>query len=265
VLLKAEPKRMPGIEDHKPKFPPSYDVHIAASTEDGTSSSGGGDFWSVRGLTLKMLIAETYDMEMEPGRIDFPDASAAEKRYDVALVLPEEESHSAMMHRVQEALEEKFNLTIRPETRATEVYVLTAPKGTGPSLHSVKSSGGGFVSSSTAVSEWKSPDGRPPTAKDLQDFMEKQKADSGISVSSISVDEGTVADFCRTLEQGLDRPVVDETHLAGAYDFEVNRGDRTKEEFFQVLADQLGLVVTPGVRNVSVVVVRLSRCTQIPK
>jgi uncharacterized protein (TIGR03435 family) len=256
VLLNAEPRRMPGLEDHKPKFPASYDIHIAPSTENGTSSASGGDYWSVRGFSLKMLIAETYDLGMEPGRIDFPDASAAEKRYDVALVLPEEESHNAMMHRVREALQEKFNLTITAETRATEVYVVTAPKGPGPSLHPVKSPGGGFGGSSEVAFEWKSTDGRPPTAKDLQELMEKEKASSGISVSSISVDGGSIADFCRALEDGLDRPVVDETHLTGRYDFEVNRGDHTQDDFFETLAVHLGLVVTPGVRNVSVVVVR---------
>jgi AhpC/TSA family len=116
VLLKAEPRQMPGIEDHKPKFPPSDDVHITPSTENGTSSASGGNYWSMQGFSLKMLIAETYDMGMEPGRIDFPDALAAEKRYDVALVLPEEQSHHAMMRRVQEALQEKFNLTSQPKT-----------------------------------------------------------------------------------------------------------------------------------------------------
>jgi len=256
VLLKAQPERMPAIADHKPNFPPSYEVHITPSKEDGTFSAGGGDYWSVRGFSLKKLIAETYDMGMEPGRIDFAHEIAAEKRYDVALVLPEQESHNAMMRRVQEALEDKFNLTIRAESRATDVYVMTAPKGPGPSLQPVKSSGGGFGGSSEATFEWKSPDGRPPTAKDLQALVENENASSGVHVSSISVDGGTIADFCRTLEGGLDRPMVDETHLTGRYDIEVNRGDRTQDEFFAMLADQFGLVVAPGVRNVSVVVVR---------
>ena len=203
-----------------------------------------------------MLIAETYGMGMEPGRIDFPDAVAAEKRYDVALLLPQQESHDAMMRRVREALQGKLNLGITAETRATEVYVVTAPRGPGPALHPVKSSGGGFGGSSSFTFAWKSPDGRPPTEKDVQELMEKEKASSGIAISSISIDGGTVADFCWTLEEGLDRPVVDETHLTGRYDFEVNQGDHTQDEFFAMLAGQLGLVVTPGVRNVSVVVVR---------
>src|SRR5271170_3214091 len=69
---------------HKPNFSPSYDVHITPGTENGTFSASGDDYWSVRGFSLKRLIAETYGMGMEPGRIDFPDAAAAEKRYDVA-------------------------------------------------------------------------------------------------------------------------------------------------------------------------------------
>jgi uncharacterized protein (TIGR03435 family) len=256
VLLNGEPRRMPDLDEHKPKFPPSYDVHIAPSTETGTSSAGGGDYWTVRGFSLKMLIARTYDMDMEPGRIDFPGESAAGKRYDVALVLPQQESHPAMMRRVREALQEKFDLTITAETRAVEVYVMSAPKGPGASLHPVKSPDGGFGGSSEITFARKSPDGRPPTAKDLQGLMEEENAYSGVSVGSISVDGGTIADFCRTLEGGLDRPVVDETHLTGRYDFEVNRGDHTEEELFEMLADQLGLVVTPGVRNVSVIAVR---------
>jgi uncharacterized protein (TIGR03435 family) len=85
--------------------------------------------------------------------------------------------------------------------------------------------------------------------------MEMKKASSGVAISSISINGGTVVDFCRTLEQGLDRPVVDETHLTGRYDFEVNQADHTQDEFFTMLAGQFSLVVTPGVRNVSVVVV----------
>lgn len=253
VLLKAEPLRVPFVDEHRPKFPPSFEVHITPNTENGSFSAGGDDYWTVRGLSLKMVIAKTYDMEMEAGRIDFSDPNAAEKRYDVALVLPEPESHVAMMRRVREGLQEQFNLTITAENRATEVYVITAPNGPGPSLHEVKASDGGFGGSSQVSYEWKSPDGKPPTAQQL---LENKKASSGLNIASISVEGGTIADFCRTLEDGLDRPIVDETHLTGRYDFEVNRGDHTKDEFFEMLADQLGLLVTPGVRNVRVVVVQ---------
>jgi len=122
-------------------------------------------------------------MGMEPGRIDFPDAATGEKRYDVALLLPQQESHDAMMRRVREALQEKLNLTITAETRATEVYVVTAPKGPGPALHPVNSSGGGFGGSSSVAFALKSPDGRPPTAKDLQELVENGKASSDIDPS----------------------------------------------------------------------------------
>jgi uncharacterized protein (TIGR03435 family) len=183
---------------------------------------------------------------LEPGRIDFPDAVAAEKRYDVALLLLQQESHNAMMRRVREALQEKLNTTITIETRATEVYVVTAPKGPGPALHPVESSGGGFGGSSSLAFVWKSPDGQPPTEKDMHDLVESGKASSGVAISSISIDGRTVADFCRTLEEGLDRPVVDETHLTGRYDFEVKQGDRTQGEFFALLAGQLGLGAHAG-------------------
>ena len=78
----------------------------------------------------------------------------------------------------------------------------------------------------------------------------------GVTVGQISVDGGTIADFCRTLEDGLDRPVIDETNLTGRYDFQVARADSTREQFFQQLHDQFGLIVTPSQRNVTLLAVR---------
>ena len=45
---------------------------------------------------------------------------------------------------------------------------------------SVESDAGLAGGSSEVAFEWKSTDGRPPTAKDLQELMEKEKASSGI-------------------------------------------------------------------------------------
>jgi uncharacterized protein (TIGR03435 family) len=256
VLLQAEPQRIPDMDEHKPKFAPSYEVHITPSKGDSSSSSGGDGYWAVTGYSLKRVISETFDLGMELNRIDFPDASAAEKRYNVALILPKGESHNAMMRRVREAIEQKFSLTITPEARATEVYVVTAPNGPGPLLRPLKAAGGAGGHASEMTFAWKSKDGSAPTAKDMQEIVENGRASSPVNVQSISVQNGTIAEFCRTLESGLDRPIVDETNLTGTYDFEVDAGDRTQDQLFQMLADQLGLVLTPAVRDISMVVVR---------
>jgi uncharacterized protein (TIGR03435 family) len=235
----------------KPDFPPSYEVHISPTTlEVGTSGSSAPDYWSMQGFDLKTLIARAYGFDAS--RVDFPDTVAAKKRYDMALVLPKEESQETMDRLVQEALRQHFNLTITPESRSMDVYVMTAPNGPGAGLHELHSLGG-FMGTTF---EWNSPDGRPPTAEDLEQMMDRLKASSEITVSAIAASDGTVADLCRTLEEGLDRPVVDETHITGQYDFEIKRGDRNKSEFFEMLRENFGLVITPDRRDVEVLAVR---------
>lgn len=90
----------------------------------------------------------------------------------------------------------------------------------------------------------------------MKTAMDQQNASTGIAVGSISVSGGSIGDFCRELEKGLDRKVVDETHLASRYDFNVVRGDRTRDEFFDMLRERLGLAVTLEQRDVPMLVVR---------
>ena len=67
--------------------------------------------------------------------------------------------------------------------------------------------------------------------------------------------------FARQLEPDLDRLLIDETHLPGGYDFTVG-GYANEQSLFKVLHDELGLVVTPARRNVSMVVVGPAGNTQ---
>ena len=248
--LQAEPSRMFRVENNKPAFPPSYEVHIAPSAAQGTTSTSAPDYWSVGGFALKSIVAQAYGVD--ESRVDFRDAAAAGKRYDVALVLPKAEDNDAMMRRVQDALKKRFNLNIASEDRPMDVYVMTAPYGPGPELRPSDSMGGMIGASSNFILR----KGQKPTPENMKAAMDRQVASGGITVGSISVSGGTIEDFCRQLETGLDRKVVDETHLTGHYDFEVARGDRTRDEFFDMLREQLGLAVTPEQRDVTMLVVR---------
>jgi uncharacterized protein (TIGR03435 family) len=252
VLLQAEPSRMPHPEDNKPKFPPSYEVHITSSTTLGTTSTSAPDYWSVGGFDLKSIVAQAYGID--DGRVDFRDAAAAGKRYDVALVLPQPEDHDAMMGRIQDALKQRFNLKITSEDEAMDVFVVTAPYGPGPKLR-LADSMGGFISS--FGTSFALPKGQQPTPENIEKAIEQQRASSGITMlDNISVSGVTIEDFCKVLEKGLDRKVVDETHLTGHYDFNVVRGDRTRDGFFDMLREQLGLAFTAEKRNVPMLVVR---------
>jgi uncharacterized protein (TIGR03435 family) len=252
VLLQAEPSRMPRPEDNKPKFPPSYEVHITSSTTLGTTSMSAPDYWSVGGFDLRSIVAQAYGVD--ESRVDFRDATAAGKRYDVALVLPQAEGHDAMMGRIQDALKQKFNLKIASEDEAMDVYVVTAPYGPGPKLRPADSMGGFISSFGTSFAL---PKGQQPTPETIEKAIEQQRASSGITMlDNISVSGASIEDFCKVLEKGLDRKVVDETHLTGHYDFNVVRGDRTRDGFFDMLREQLGLAFTPEQRDVPMLVVR---------
>ena len=66
-----------------------------------------------------------------------------------------------------------------------------------------------------------------------------------------------MADFRRALEDGLERPIIDETELDGTYDLKVHGEATSTEEFFGMLRVQLGLMLTPERRNVEMLVIRL--------
>jgi uncharacterized protein (TIGR03435 family) len=72
----------------------------------------------------------------------------------------------------------------------------------------------------------------------------------------------TVDEFCRMLEQNLDRPLLNESKIEGSFDFHISELDPTakgpgKGDFVERLGDELGLVITPEQRNVETTVYHL--------
>jgi len=218
---------------------PANRVRIAPTTrpENSTSIEIASDHWSASGYDLRSLIAEIYDVDTR--RIDLPRTTTA--RYDVSLAFPEDQSDEATKRILQQALQNKFGLTITPETRSMEVYVITAPNGPGPALHPHKLA----------------------STEDSPQFSFQGRDCPGIASGGISASAGTISEFRRTLEPNLDRLLVNETNLPGAYDFKIGEY-RSREELFQLLRDQLGLVVTPTRRSVEILSVHpQSDATQV--
>jgi uncharacterized protein (TIGR03435 family) len=233
----------------KPEVEPSYTVHISPTKrepEEGTSASSGPDHWTALGFELKAVIAEVYGADET--RIDFPASLNNGQRYDFAMLLPDEdETREKMYGLVQQAIEQRFEISVTRENRVMDVYVITAPDGEGPDLREAEFGGGGFMASSSSEIPWISADGKSPTMAEL--------LQARVSVRNIS-GSGQVADLCKMLERGLDRLVIDETGLEGVYDFHVVSKGNNNEAFFQALRDGLGLVATPATRNVAILVVR---------
>ena len=77
----------------------------------------------------------------------------------------------------------------------------------------------------------------------------------GMGINSIG-HSLTMAQLCQVLESGLDRPIIDETHLPGTYAVNVYSGALSTRDFMRVLCEKLGLVVTPARRDLAMLVVR---------
>jgi uncharacterized protein (TIGR03435 family) len=224
-----------------------YQVHIApTSLPEGSSSiETGGDSWAAKGYDLRTLIAQIFDVDVR--RIDFPNEAVASERFDIAVSLPVEVNESTMQHLLADAIQKRFGLHIAPVSEAMNVYVLTAPNGPSTAMkrHVTKISAAEIAGFSGADADG--------DAGKITVFGQ-DCTDKG-SNAGISVEASTMSDFRRTLEGDLDRVVLDETHLAGSFDFTV--GNYTsQQQLFQLLHDQLGLVVTPMERNVTVLAVR---------
>ena len=90
---------------------------------------------------------------------------------------------------------------------------------------------------------------------DAQQISYVGKECSGIASGGIKATAASLSEFSKTLEPDLDRVLVDDTRLAGSYDFQIG-SYRNQQELFQALHEQLGLVAVPTMRNVVVLTVR---------
>ena len=253
VRLDSEPHRTP-VPAGKPDIPPSFEAQISPSKTNGTDDSQGPDWWVLRGFTLKAAVARIY--EKDPSRIILPDALQNGARYDFVLVPPHQMDPPAMRHLLQQAIGERFQVSATVEDRPADVYVMTALEGkTSRAKTGDASLGGGSIGwSSRQFVVDKPQGGGPPTPEMIREALSNLKF---AAMFAISAENSSMADFCRVLEDGLERPIIDETNLDGTYDLEVHGDARSTEEFLGMLRDQLGLVLTPEHRNIEMLVIRL--------
>lgn len=66
----------------------------------------------------------------------------------------------------------------------------------------------------------------------------------------------TLEQLCETLEAALDRPIIDETNLTGAYELDIRMDAATSDRFLHALCDRLGLAAMPAQRDVTMLVAR---------
>ena len=264
----------------KPNLPPSYDVRIAPThrtRDDGPSGGSGPDYWVIEGAPLGPVLATLYDIPET--RIDLSPFLET-VRYDLVLVLPRNESQETMIRLMREGIEKYFHVT--RELRSMEVDVLTAPNGI--KAQEAHEDDSPFGSGSIGGFTLKAQDGPPQVPDSLalmnimdlhmvppekpsspQEAMHKAETQflraaygsrrSGMGINSIG-HSLTMQQLCQVLESGLDRPIIDETHLSGTYAVNVHSEALSTREFIRVLCDKLGLVVTPARRDLAMLLVR---------
>jgi uncharacterized protein (TIGR03435 family) len=144
---------------------------------------------------------------------------------------------------LRDAFEKRFGLTVTREARPVDVYVLTvAPGGPGPALRrhgGAEGSGGGVVWAGFSTLRGNpSHDGLPA------------------SIDGYSAREMPFQFICRSLEEVLARPLVNETNLAGTYDLGLTSTPQTVDAFIRALHEEAGLILTPATRDITHLVVR---------
>ena len=228
------------------RLPYEATIEPTALKAGSTSIATGADQWTARGYDLKTLIAQIFDMDVR--RVELSDNDVADARYDLALSLPTAVDQETMQQVLVDALKRKFGLTIAPETRSMDVYVMSAPKGPTAELH--RHIFPGRVASLVGLNS-----GDAAGDDEGRITFIGQDCSGVVSSNGITVLASSIADFRRTLEPDLDRVLLDETNLAGSYDFKIGTY-ANKDELFKRMHDELGLVVTPAQRKVTVLTVR---------
>jgi uncharacterized protein (TIGR03435 family) len=249
VRLEAEPFRSPPPAQ-KPDVPPSEEVHISRSQTEGTAGSIAADHWIQRGFGLRAILSKV--LGTNPSRIELPAALDSRTRYDFVLVPPRDEDEETMNRQVREGIEKYFHVTITLAMKSMDVYVMTTVEGKAPPKKSERDALGGGIGVSTRT--FKLPEGTPPTREALEEALRRSMATA--ELTAMTALSSSMDDFRRALEDGLHRPIVDETKLTGIYDFKIEGEAQTTEEFLGMLRDQVGILLTPTRRSIEMTVVQ---------
>jgi uncharacterized protein (TIGR03435 family) len=179
-------------------------------------------------------------------------ASLPGSRFDIQAVQHGLPSRPLRCRLLEEALVRRFHLEITRESRLSDVYVMTAPDGHRMEESTPESLGASFASMDLHETL---PSVDAADALPTPEAFRKAVSSRGF-ITSLEADAATVAELCDMLEGALDRPVVDETGIEGRFQIRLAGTAASNEEFFRMLDEQFGLVLTPGRRTVTTLVVQ---------
>ncbi len=195
---------------------PAGPVEVTGNSS-GATTGKTGKTWETWGAGLRRLLSNAY--EVPENRIEGP-AWAASVAHDVALAAPDlnQPRRLALLRRT---LEETFQLKVHKESRESDVYVLRIVPGMQSKLR---------PSALRTSSHWGNPGDVTAVSMPL---------------ASIAADAGRL----------LGKTVVDETGLAGRFDFELKWDAGNPQSLVEAARVQLGLELAPARRPLEYLVV----------
>ena len=218
------------------------DVHGSAPGAQQSGGYMGGDRFEARAFTMLDLLEQAYGMDR--GLILGGPAWLSTDKFDIVAKLPVAKAgYDLVQVMLRNLLTERFQLALRKESKSMPVYVLTVAKK-GAKLQ-------------PAAQE-----GPPNTSRGTTDPV----LNNHIVCHSFKMSD-LVEMLPMSARNFIDHPMVDETGLKGAYDFELswmgrgiyNRAKATPDGppavgVFDAL-DKLGLKADPGMRPLEVLTV----------
>jgi uncharacterized protein (TIGR03435 family) len=217
-------------EGSRPAFE-AASIKVNNSVSGNSSSNGSKGQVLMRNQTLKRLIERAFDVQ--PFQVSGP-GWIEDVRFDIAAKYPPDSKPEDRIAMLRTLLEDRFKLATHKETREMSGYSLVVAK-TGFKLKPVDAAAGSDTNG------------------------------TGARVRTLTAKRTTIASLANLLSRYLGQMVVDNTGIAGAYDFEFrwNAGDQadapdptdTAPSLFTAVEETLGLHLRAQKIPVEIVVV----------
>ena len=194
-----------------------FQVIIRPSQGGASSWASGKGSLTISGATVLNVLSSSYGIN--PTRI-VTSSALPEGRFDFIVKTPETENENVKTW-LRKAVESSFGVTARHETRETEVFILKAGE---PTEHLIPTVSIGTASISSGG-------------------------------GSLNCANQSMSSLASSLEEILNKPVINETGLTNHYDFQLlwnasTSGEADPIELTRVLHEQLGLELAPAKRAV---------------
>jgi uncharacterized protein (TIGR03435 family) len=254
-LFSQSPPTLPAAATSGP--PPSFtiaDVHSSEHSNTPTTRGGmlKGDRYTLRQATMTNLIARAYSLGDSyvlggPAWLDLD-------RFDVVAQAPRGTSSDEVRLMIRSLLVDRFKLVTHPDTKPLPAYALTVGKG-GPKLKQADTSSDAGASADSGPTMNGCQYQPPPPNTAPSPTMEVKFSCHGTTMEAL-------AQFLRNVASPyLRQPVVDQTGLKGAWDFDIHwtyqppKGDNSGTTIFDAVDKQLGLKLEAKSAPLPVVVV----------